>query len=85
MNRRYPHVLHRSQLQDGDFISTYFGTYIEKNLIAPIVQVALKNNKFSVQLRHIQRVKDFFIDNYDHPMFDNGIQLVDMIYLSKAL
>ncbi|WP_312648958.1 GNAT family N-acetyltransferase [Aminipila sp.] len=31
------------------------------------------------------RVKDFFIDNYDHPMFDNGIQLVDMVYLSKAL
>ena len=31
------------------------------------------------------RVKDFFIDNYDHQMFDNGIQLVDMIYLSKAL
>lgn len=30
-------------------------------------------------------VKNFFIDNYDHPMFDNGIQLVDMIYLSKAL
>ena len=31
------------------------------------------------------RVKNFFIDNYDHPMFDGGIQLVDMIYLSKAL
>jgi GNAT superfamily N-acetyltransferase len=31
------------------------------------------------------RVKDFFLDNYDHLMFDNGIQLVDMIYLSKAL
>jgi GNAT superfamily N-acetyltransferase len=31
------------------------------------------------------RVKDFFVDNYDHLMFDNGIQLVDMIYLSKAL
>ena len=31
------------------------------------------------------RVKDFFIDNYDHPMFDNGVQLVDMIYLSKIL
>ncbi len=30
-------------------------------------------------------IKDFFIDNYDHPMFDNGIQLVDMIYLSKKL
>ena len=31
------------------------------------------------------RVKDFFTDNYDHPMFDNGIQLVDMVYLSKTL
>ena len=26
-------------------------------------------------------VKDFFIDNYDHPMFENGKQLRDMIYL----
>lgn len=31
------------------------------------------------------RIKNFFVDNYDHPIFDNGIQLVDMIYLSKAL
>lgn len=31
------------------------------------------------------RVENFFTDNYDHPMFDNGIQLVDMVYLSKAL
>ncbi len=26
-------------------------------------------------------VKDFFIDNYDHQMFENGQQLIDMIYL----
>lgn len=26
-------------------------------------------------------VKNFFIDNYDHEMFENGQQLVDMIYL----
>ncbi len=31
------------------------------------------------------RVKNFFTDNYDHPMFDGGIQLVDMIYLKKDL
>lgn len=31
------------------------------------------------------RVKNFFTDNYDHPMFDNGVQLVDMVYLSRAL
>ena len=27
------------------------------------------------------RVKDFFVDNYDHAMFEDGKQLVDMIYL----
>jgi len=31
------------------------------------------------------RVKNFFIDNYDHPMFEDGVQLIDMVYLSKAL
>lgn len=29
------------------------------------------------------RIKDFFIDNYDHPMFENGKQLIDMIYLKR--
>ena len=31
------------------------------------------------------RVKNFFIDNYDHVIIDNGIQLVDMVYLSREL
>jgi GNAT superfamily N-acetyltransferase len=31
------------------------------------------------------RVKNFFTDNYDHPMFDGDIQLIDMIYLKKVL
>jgi GNAT superfamily N-acetyltransferase len=31
------------------------------------------------------RVKNFFTDHYDHPMFDEGIQLIDMIYLKKDL
>ena len=31
------------------------------------------------------RLKNFFTDNYDHPMFENGLQLVDMVYLSKIL
>lgn len=30
-------------------------------------------------------VKNFFIDNYDHPMYENGQQLVDMIYLKRNL
>ncbi|MCG8642461.1 MAG: GNAT family N-acetyltransferase, partial [Desulfobacterales bacterium] len=35
--------------------------------------------------RSSHRVKDFFTDNYDHPMFEDGVQLVDMVYLSKSL
>lgn len=31
------------------------------------------------------RVKNFFTDNYDHPIIEEGIQLVDMIYLRKKL
>ena len=31
------------------------------------------------------RVKNFFVDNYDHPIFECGRQLVDMVYLEKAL
>ena len=27
------------------------------------------------------RIKNFFTDNYDHPMFEDGEQLIDMIYL----
>lgn len=29
------------------------------------------------------RVKNFFVDNYDHPIYEAGIQLVDMVYLSR--
>ena len=30
-------------------------------------------------------VKNFFIDNYDHPIIECGIQLIDMIYLQRKL
>ena len=29
----------------------------------------------------LRRVKNFFIDNYDHPMLEDGKQLIDMVYL----
>ena len=31
------------------------------------------------------RLHNFFIENYDHPMYEDGIQLVDMVYLKKDL
>ena len=30
-------------------------------------------------------VKNFFTDNYDHPIFEGGRQLVDMIYFEKEI
>lgn len=30
-------------------------------------------------------ITNFFTDNYDHPIYECGVQLVDMIYLRKAL
>ena len=29
------------------------------------------------------RIKNFFTDNYDHPMFEDGKQLIDMVYLKQ--
>lgn len=31
------------------------------------------------------RVENFFTDNYDHPIYECGIQLIDMVYLRKHL
>ncbi|HCO66574.1 MAG TPA: GNAT family N-acetyltransferase [Dysgonomonas sp.] len=30
-------------------------------------------------------VRNFFTDNIDHPIFEDGIQLIDMVYLKKKL
>ena len=30
-------------------------------------------------------IPNFFTDNYDHPIFECGVQLVDMVYLQRPL
>lgn len=46
----------------------------------PILKFYQKNG-----FRISHKIKNFFVDNYDHLMFEDGVQLVDMIYLSKEL
>ena len=68
-----------------DFIvSKYSGQYItlqvgtgDSPLTVPFYE------KCGFQRSHI--VKNFFIDNYDHPIYECGVQLVNMIYLEKEL
>ena len=31
------------------------------------------------------RVSNFFTDHYDHPIYERGVQLVDMVYLQRRL
>lgn len=30
-------------------------------------------------------IKNFFTDNYDHPIYEDGVRLIDMIYLQKKM
>ena len=31
------------------------------------------------------RVKDFFVQNYNHPIFEDGVKLKDMVYLKRRI
>ena len=44
------------------------------------IQFYMKNG-----FRISYRIKNFFTDNYDHLMFDDGVQLVDMVYLKRNI
>ncbi len=37
----------------------------------------------SCGFRESHRVKNFFVDNYDHPIIEDGKQLKDMVYLKR--
>ena len=36
-------------------------------------------------VRRHHLVKNFFTDHYDHPIYECGVQLVDMVYLQREL
>ena len=58
-----------------------YGTIIVGTGDVPKSKRFYENNGFVFS----HRIENFFTDNYDHPMFEDGIQLVDMIYLKKEL
>lgn len=39
----------------------------------------------SCGFEYSHRVKNFFTDNYDHPMIEEGVLLKDMIYLKREI
>jgi len=67
------------------YISTYYKDKFEYIIVGtgdvPSSIHFYEKNGF--HLSH--RIHNFFTDNYDHPMFEHGVQLVDMVYLKKEL
>ena len=65
-------------------IETYKGKY-------DVLQVGTGESSLTIlfyeacgfQRHHL--VKNFFNDHYDHPIYDGGVQLVDMVYLQRKL
>ena len=56
-----------------------------------VLQVGTGNSPLTVPFyekcgfTHSHIKANFFIDNYNHPIYECGVQLVDMVYLQKAL
>lgn len=68
-----------------DFISDHYKNSFRTMLVGTGETPAILKFYEGCGFEKSHRVKNFFIDNYDHPMFDGDIQLVDMIYLKKDL
>lgn len=67
------------------YISEYYNSTYKTMLVGtgetPGILAFYQGCGFSLS----HRIKNFFTDNYDLPIIEDGIQLVDMIYLKKEL
>lgn len=68
-----------------NFISEFYKNTYLTMLVGTGETPAILSYYKSCGIEESHRVKNFFTDNYDHPMFEGDIQLVDMVYLKKSL
>jgi len=68
-----------------NFILNYYKNDYKTMLVGTGETPTILSFYESCGFKKSHRIKNFFIDNYNHPMFDGDIQLVDMIYLKKDL
>lgn len=67
------------------FISDFYKNNYKTMLVGTGETPAILSFYESCGFVKSHRVKNFFTDNYEHPMFEGDIQLVDMIFLKKDL
>ncbi len=65
----------------SDFYKNNYKTMLVGTGETPTILSFYQNCGF----KESHRVKNFFTDNYNHPIFENGVRLVDMVYLKKNL
>jgi GNAT superfamily N-acetyltransferase len=68
-----------------NFISDYYKNTFKTMLAGTGETPAILSFYESCGFEKSHRIQNFFTDNYDHPMFEDGIRLVDMVYLKKKL
>ena len=68
-------------LKQSDFTELILLLLCYLDLESPLTIPFYAQNGF----KYSHRIKDFFTDNYDHPIYEDGKQLVDMVYLRKEL
>jgi GNAT superfamily N-acetyltransferase len=68
-----------------NFVSNYYRNNFKTMLVGTGETPTILSFYKSCGFEKSHYIKNFFIDNYDHPMFEDGIQLIDMVYLKKKL
>ena len=68
-----------------NFVSDYYKNNYKTMLVGTGETPSILSFYESCGFEKSYRVKNFFTDNYDHPIFEGDIQLIDMIYLKKDL
>ena len=68
-----------------NYISEFYKNNYKSMLVGTGETPAILSFYESCGFELSHRVKNFFTDNYDHPIFEGNIQLVDMIYLKMNL
>lgn len=67
------------------YISTFYKDKYKAMIVGtgdiPSIIQFYEKNGFGLS----HRIRNFFTDNYDHLIFEDGVQLVDMVYLKKEL
>lgn len=68
-----------------DYLISYYGERYERMLVGtgdvPSTVLFYQHCGFT----YSHRVENFFIDHYDHPIIEDGIQLKDMVYLKYMM